>query len=105
MAAGSLQLLLLPLLVKPLLVICSQACPFPSFYAPAELPIVHEVEMLMPRSAFRRMVNNQADRGFPETPATVILDGIRLPGAKIQVHGGTPQRTGNNPKVGPVPYF
>ena len=76
------------------------ACTFPPFYADAELPVVHEVEMLMARSDFVRLVNNQADRNYPETPTTIIFNGMRLPNAKVQVHGGTPQRTGNNPKVG-----
>ena len=70
------------------------ACTFPPFYAAEERPIVHQVELLMPKTEFRRMIDNQGDRNFPEIPATILFDGERLPGGKIQVHGGTPQRGG-----------
>lgn len=43
------------------------------------------------------MIEQQADRNLPEREINVTFDGTLLVGAKVQVHGGVPQRTPSGP--------
>jgi hypothetical protein len=92
--------LVLQLLVVAAVACADDPCPFPPFYAPEEQPMVHQIELVMPKIDFRNMVDNQGDRNYPETPTTIIFDGVRLPGGKLQVHGGSPQRGSPTPGAG-----
>ena len=50
--------------------------------------------------SFQQLVDAQSDEFFPELPTTIFFNGVAHPGAKIQPHGGHPQRgmpNSNNP--------
>ena len=49
----------------------SQACAHAPFYEENELPVVHEVDILMSLEDFHHLVDNQADRSYPEIRADV----------------------------------
>jgi hypothetical protein len=57
----------------------SQACAHAPFYEENELPVVHEVDILMSLEDFHRLVDNQADRSYPEIRADVRWVSLRLP--------------------------
>ena len=56
-----------------------QACAHAPFYEENELPVVHEVDILMSLEDFHRLVDNQADRSYPEIRADVRWVSLRLP--------------------------
>ena len=67
-------------------------CPHEPFYAPSELPLVHEIELHVEKAPFTAMVGRMWDRNQPELPLNISFNGVVLEGAKVQLHGGPFQR-------------
>ena len=66
----------------------AETCPHEPFYAPDELPLIHEINLQVDKELFSDMIDDQADRDRPEMRVNISFDGVLLEGAKIQVHGG-----------------
>ena len=62
------------------------------FYAPGELPVVHEIDLRVEKAAFTAMTGRMWDRNQPELQMNISFDGVLLQGAKVQLHGGPFQR-------------
>ena len=76
------------------------ACPHAPFYAADEVPVVHEIDLLVEKEAFTAYVERMWDRNQPELPMDITFDGVQLVGAKVQLHGGPFQRGSEEPGAG-----
>ena len=72
------------------------------FYTQAELPKVHQIDLVMPLEKWRAMVDNQANRDYGEVPTTIVFNNHSYTEGRVEIHGGTPQRQGVPPMMGPM---